>query len=131
MSYCRWSTDDFQCDLYVYADVLGGFTTHVAGNRPVYREPLPEPVDFHADTPGWFARHQRVMKMIDGATRVPIGLPHDGETFNDETLDDLLARLIALREAGYRFPDYVLDDIRAEIVEANAASDGGEKEDGE
>lgn len=131
MSYCRWSTDDFQCDLYVYADVGGGFTTHVAGNRPVYREPLPEPVDFDADVSGWFARHQKVMKMLDVAERKPIGLPHDGETFNDETLDDLLERILALREVGYRFPDYVLDDIRAEIVEANAASDGGDKEAGE
>lgn len=128
MSYCRWSTDDFQCDLYIYADVRGGFTTHVAGYRPVHREPLPEPVDFHADTLGWFARHQKVMKMMDAAEREPIGLPHDGETFNDETLDGLLTRILALREVGYRFPDYVLDDIRAEIVEANAASDGGEGE---
>ena len=25
MAYCRFSSDDFQCDLYVYADVSGGF----------------------------------------------------------------------------------------------------------
>lgn len=31
MSYCRWSSDDFECDLYCYADVRGGYTTHVAG----------------------------------------------------------------------------------------------------
>ena len=27
MSYCRFSTDDFACDVYAYADVSGGFTT--------------------------------------------------------------------------------------------------------
>jgi hypothetical protein len=42
MSYCRWSSNDFQCDVYVYEDVAGGWTTHVACNRVVYSEPLRE-----------------------------------------------------------------------------------------
>ena len=33
MSYCRWSSDFFECDVYVYEDVSGGWTTHVAGRR--------------------------------------------------------------------------------------------------
>lgn len=33
MSYCRWSSDHFECDAYVYEDVSGGWTTHVAGRR--------------------------------------------------------------------------------------------------
>ncbi len=33
MSYCRWSSDDGQCDVYVYEDVAGGWTTHVASRR--------------------------------------------------------------------------------------------------
>ena len=37
MSYCRWSSDDFQCDVYVYESVAGGFVTHVAANRVVFR----------------------------------------------------------------------------------------------
>src|SRR5687767_6611694 len=44
MSYCRWSTDDFQCDLYCYEDVSGGFTTHVAGRRKIWDAPLPTQV---------------------------------------------------------------------------------------
>ena len=28
MSYCRWSSDCHQSDVYVYEDVKGGFTTH-------------------------------------------------------------------------------------------------------
>ena len=35
MSYCRWSSDNWKCDLYCYEDVSGGITTHVAGNRIV------------------------------------------------------------------------------------------------
>lgn len=126
MSYCRWSTDDFQCDLYVYGDVCGGYTTHVAGNRPVYDEPLPPVVDFHERPDEWMDRRGEVMRMVDAAKREPIGLPHDGWTFNDSTLQGLLERLLALREVGYRFPDYVLDDVRAEIAGAGSVPGVGE-----
>jgi hypothetical protein len=33
VSYCRWSSDFGECDVYVYADVSGGWTTHVAGRK--------------------------------------------------------------------------------------------------
>jgi len=39
MSYCRWSSDHGECDVYVYADVAGGWTTHVAGRRLRHRVP--------------------------------------------------------------------------------------------
>jgi hypothetical protein len=42
MSYCRWSSDHFDCDVYVYEDVSGGWTTHVAGRRR--RNPLPDEI---------------------------------------------------------------------------------------
>ena len=35
MSYCRFSSEDFSCDVYVYDDAMGGTTVHVAGNRYV------------------------------------------------------------------------------------------------
>ena len=45
MSYCRFSSDDWQCDVYVYADVAGGWTTHVAAVRFVFDKELPPPVE--------------------------------------------------------------------------------------
>jgi hypothetical protein len=39
MSYCRWSSDFFECDVYVYANVSGAWTTHVAGRRLKHRVP--------------------------------------------------------------------------------------------
>lgn len=41
MSYCRWSSMNWRCDVYVYEDVAGGWTTHVAGNRKIIR-PVPD-----------------------------------------------------------------------------------------
>ena len=34
MSYCRWSSDDFQCDVYVFGSDTG-FETYVARGRYV------------------------------------------------------------------------------------------------
>ena len=117
MSYCRFSTDDFQCDLYCYASVGGGFVTHVAGNRIAFVEELPPDVPFDTEhTEQWLERHNKVMDIISRSPREPIGLPHDGDTFSDETLQELLARLVMLRGMGYRLPEYVIDNVREEIA---------------
>ena len=120
MSYCRFSSDDFACDLYCYEDVSGGWTTHVAGNRIV--GDVPSIKGWHQMPPdemaaAWEAQH----KFLDACERQPIGLPHDGEMFNDPTLEDFRERLIYLRGVGYRFPDYVLEAVDEEIAEAAAA----------
>lgn len=122
VSYCRWSTDDFRCDVYVYADIDGGWTTHVAGNRVVFPEPMPDPVTlphpFDSEQwDAWWRRHQTVSAMVERATREPIGLPHDGETFNDPTPGECADRLNALAAAGYRVPAYVIADLREEEAE--------------
>lgn len=41
MSYCRFSSMNWRCDVYVYEDVGGGWTTHVAGRRKVV-PPIPD-----------------------------------------------------------------------------------------
>ena len=40
MSYCRFSSLNMMCDVYVYEDVYGGWTTHVARARLVI-PPIP------------------------------------------------------------------------------------------
>lgn len=39
MSYCRFSSDLWQCDVYVYEDCDGGWTTHVASARLRHEPP--------------------------------------------------------------------------------------------
>lgn len=41
MSYCRFSSMNWRCDVYVYQDTYGGFVTHVAGCRRVI-PPIPD-----------------------------------------------------------------------------------------
>jgi hypothetical protein len=114
MSYCRWSTDDFQCDLYCFEHVDRYFQTYVAGRRLVYKEPLPPEVSFE-DTEAWIERHTKIMEMVSEGEHIPIGLPYDGEEFRDSTLEKMLNRIKELKKIGYIVPDFVIENIEEEI----------------
>lgn len=118
MSYCRWSSDDFQCDLYCYESTDGGWVTHVAGNRIVGDIPKVDHLFGTDDIMDglWFV-HCRQMEFIAAADHVAIGLPFDAMSFRDDTLAGFRARLLMLREAGYRFPDHVLERVDEEMRE--------------
>lgn len=125
MSYCRWSTDDFQCDLYVYESVSGYWSTSVAARRHVFASELPPKVEDYTSR-AWVERHFEVMSMLETATLVPIGLPYDGMCFDDPDAESCADRCQMLRDAGYRFPDSVIEDLRAEAAELAAAELGTE-----
>jgi hypothetical protein len=112
MSYCRLSSDDYQCDVYVY-DADNGIATFVAARKHVFAEPLPEPVPIE-DVDAWLERYVAVQKIVDGAELVPIGLPYDGEFRDGQTPDEAAAWLEELRDTGYRVPQYAIDGLREE-----------------
>ena len=120
MSYCRWSSDDFACDVYVYEDCRGGWTTHVAANRLVPSEPMPAEIDPRDPEwiEHWLARHQEVARIVDASEREEIGLPYDGGTFNDSTPGWAADTLEMLRKAGYNVPEYAITELREEEAEA-------------
>jgi hypothetical protein len=63
MSYCRWSSDHFECDVYVYEDCSGGWTTHVAGRRR--KNKLPDEIKaMYVDMsdPEWPAKYMAAEK---------------------------------------------------------------------
>ena len=115
MSYCRWSSDDYQCDVYCYADCGGGYTTHVASARYVFKSPLPAPVPFDkGHVTEWMERHNEVSQMLRIAEVKPIGLEYDGKTFNDATAQEAAETLAMLKDAGYNVPQYVIDAFEEE-----------------
>ena len=117
MSYCRFSSDDFKCDVYVYEDVQGGFTTHVAGNRIIYSEPLPPEIPCNQENMrAWVRRESKVSKIIDASGREDIELPYAGESFNDVSAAECADRLESLRSIGYIVPQYAIDALRTEAV---------------
>lgn len=116
MSYARWSSHDYWSDVYVYADVAGGWATHVAGRRHVLTEPFPPEVDPADDADAWIARQRKVGALLDAAELVDIGLPHDGATYNDPTPDACADRLEELRDLGYHVPPEAIEALRQEAT---------------
>jgi len=116
MSYCRWSCNDFQCDLYVY-ESAHGFEIHVASNRRVYKEPLPPPCTSPVGSDAWWARHQKVSAMLEDCVLEPIGLPCDGESYTEDSAEDALARIEELLAMGYRGTEHLVAILKEEIAD--------------
>ena len=119
MSYCRWSTDNFNCDLYCYEDCSGGYTTHVAGNRQrIWVKLLSWLTDKRCDIGPYKIRMSRfdLWGLPHRLTHKKIRLLEVGETFNDATLESFYERIKSLIELGYKVPDYVLKTIEDEIL---------------
>jgi hypothetical protein len=128
VSYCRWSSMNWACDLYIYADVSGGWTIHVAGRRRV--GPLPPEADWDLIKPGHseadmaeFMRQYRAnMDAVSAAESVDIALHHAGETFSLPDPGECADKVEELVSLGYICPDYVVADLREEQAEMDKAA---------
>lgn len=117
MSFCRWSSMDFQCDLYCYESDQG-FVTHVAKTRVVGDIPK---LNWNLITPpitedmiSEFVRVQNEQfEFLETAERKPIGLAFDGLSFTDDK-EGFLVRLDMLRKEGYNFPEITEEDLEDE-----------------
>jgi len=130
VSYCRFSTDNFGCDVYCYVNDAGAFVTIVAAVRFVGDSPIP--VIAPIEEWGLAVSFNEVARQMDerqawmdGAERAPIGLWFDGEEFVDATAGEAAERLEMLRAAGYRVPQRAIDVLREEAV-AGAGGEGAE-----
>lgn len=110
MSYCRFSSDNWQSDIYCYESVCGGYQIHVAARR----------IDRHLtplDTRSvdkWMESHEVQMAELDECERAPIGLPYDGESFNLGDAEECLSMLNHLADTGYNVPQVAIDAIAEE-----------------
>ncbi len=117
MTFCRWSDLDYGCDLYVYADVDGGYRTQVAETRVQWTPPK-SPYDLKLVTELSPAAYKKVArdyhKALDNAPRRRIGLPYDGKSFWDKEPEAVLERVQMLIEMGYRTPDWLVPLLEEE-----------------
>lgn len=118
MSYCRFSSDDYQSDVYAYEDCEYGFVVHVARARFNFKEPIPPRVSVvEGHEKEFHERYKKISSMCDAADRVKIGLPYDGKRFFESDLTSLKNRLLQLSSAGYRIPDSAFEAIEQELIE--------------
>lgn len=122
MSYCRWSDNDFKCDLYCYYG--GNYITHVAENKIVFEEELPPHIELSEDNiEKYLERYKKVMDIVHESKHVKIELPYSGQTFQDDSMEEFLVTVKMLKETGYNVPDWVIQNIEEEMEELN----GGDK----
>jgi hypothetical protein len=136
MSYCRWSSDGYGCDVYVYEDVSGGFTCHVASRKIVNLHEAPQHpnlLDYPRSDDGkiteealtdFMVKHRAYMDWLrDKAVREPIGLEWDGKSFNVETATSMGNELAMLKAHGYSVPQYAIDALWEEGKEKGEQAD--------
>lgn len=112
MSYCRWSCDDYKCDVYCYEDCGGFFYVGVADVNYDFKEPLPDKLSLGDE--GWLERHNKVLDMCENADKKPIGLSRDGESFKVKTAAETAEMLESLKAEGYNVPDYAIEALKEE-----------------
>lgn len=142
---------NWRCDVYVYEDCGGGWTTHVAGRKRAV-PPIPDlPIQLLPSFGGVWNQEARGFdypsKWHRMAARIvfgfwawwhnwlhmgtlhliplrPIGLPHDGQSFNDGTPGECAERLQRLRQLGYTVPQRAIDALLAEQADGIVGIEG-------
>ena len=131
MSYCRWSCMDGYSDVYVYANVHGGWTTHVAGRRiPEGAPPDADSVmlkfmDNHpGDTKGaadaYLAAQKCRREWDANHPHFAIDHPEAGVSFNHDSPGACADNLERLRGEGFTVPDWAIETLREEHLEMYA-----------
>ena len=120
MSYCRWSCLNGYCDVYVYEDVNGGWTTHVASRRippgcPVNGMSLITAISLSGPTRDLLLEVQRIERdWRDAHPSAPIDLPEAGTSFNHDTPGECADNLERLRGLGFVVPLFAIQALREE-----------------
>lgn len=127
MSYCRWSSDDWQCDAYVWADCDGGWRTEIAGRRHTWDVPLPPHVNLpvgDANTPerrAWATAHAQrwaaISALMDDESNwhwTDLPTPEGGNAYWHDTPSECADNLERLRAGGFNVPQSAIDSLREE-----------------
>lgn len=112
MSFCRFSSDNWHSDVYVYESEQG-YEIHVAANRITGNIPiLPEMTHENADA--WVKAHGEQLEFVQQAERAPIGGPFDGAWFTLATPGECATKLREIAAADYHVPEYVFEELEDE-----------------
>lgn len=124
MSYCRWSTDDYQCDVYVWHDITDTWRTEVAGRRRIWKVPLPPPVHGEIGSDEWLTsftdRHTALMRLLNDESNFDwqtIAEPDGGRSYTHDSPGECADNLQRLHEAGLNVPQDAIDTLREEHQE--------------
>lgn len=109
MSYCRFSSDNWNSDIYCYQSVEG-YVIHVASNR--YDRAITPLDDSTEETLYESYRQQR--EDIEKAKQVKIELDGAGESYYLPTPQEAVEKLKELQTKGFRVPDFAIKALEDE-----------------
>jgi hypothetical protein len=114
MAYCRFSTDGFESDVYVWRQASGGFVIQVAAER---RRWLIERPKVDATDPRFWEHTVATLRttLHEDYTMEPIGGPYDGDLLYALNELHCLEVLADIAERGYRVPDSAITRLRHEF----------------
>lgn len=113
MSYCRWSSDNWMCDVYVY-ESAEGYKCHVAASRLPQGSIPPVTANMFTEPDTWRQEQLERLDALDRVESQPIGLKHDGESFTVPSPGECGDLLERLRVEGYNVPQFAIDALREE-----------------
>lgn len=129
MSYCRWSSDDYTCDAYVWADCDGGWRTEIASRRRVWHIKLPPRVTLPvgaAHSPersawaeAWASRSSVMAALVDNESNwswLDLSEPEGGRSYWHDTPSETADNLERLRNLGVTVPQGAIDALREEAT---------------
>lgn len=112
MSFCRWSSMNWKCDLYCYESERG-LETIVAGRRvigPVPTVDIKGFLEYKISVEEYMQQGLAQHQFMEDCSYESIGLKYDGQHFLDDK-ETFLSTLTMLREEGYIFPEITQEDI--------------------
>ncbi len=108
MSYCRFSSMAWKCDVYAY-ESNAGFQIHVASRRHVHPSGIPElPNILEVSVEEFTKAHTLQHERLEESTLEDIGLPRDGADYTEATEEAMVERLKELAAMGYNVPEDLL-----------------------
>jgi len=132
MSYCRWSDDNMQSDVYVYEACMGdnyegeeSFVIHVADKHPINTEILGEDVETLAkrflldtyDPTTYSLSLEKRHWLMKNLKYVPVNPKHANKTYWADSLEELYEKLEMLHNDGLHIPKNVFRMIDEELIE--------------
>lgn len=117
MSYCRWSSDNFNCDLYCFEHCGGWYQTYTAGSRHrawlrVFNWLTDKRLRYQDGTHAFRVERFQTWRWPHWLTHKPIRLPNAAKAFEDPTEEAMFARILALHREGFRVPKELLREVR-------------------
>ena len=109
MSYCRFSSANWKCDVYVY-DGSEGITIHTASTR--FEGYIPKmPNIMEVSNQEWHEAYLKRNRFIKKCVRVKIDSEEAGKTTYHRTPEEAVKELRFLQYEGFFVPEWVFTDL--------------------